>query len=218
MSFNVTVTPFQLSSTETWTASKFNQGFNPTIEVTGNLSGLSDWNSVNPVSKTFTATDLALDVLTATAHGLTTGQMVTVTSSGTLPTGLSSSAVYYARALTADTLTLHYTSAGASADTNRVDVSATGSGTHTLTYTVFSTGKPLIYNSGTSKWEYGIVQAASLPEYVGNSSSAPGVRGVVPQSPPTASDDYYLTIRGVWQQLPVPADGPGHQYLYENAN
>lgn len=215
MSFNVTVTPFQLSSTETWTASKFNQGFNPTIEVTGNLSGLSDWNSVNPVSKTFTATDLALDVLTATAHGLTTGQMVTVTSSGTLPTGLSSSAVYYARALTADTVTLHYTSAGASADTNRVDVSAAGSGTHTLTYTVFATGKPLIYNSGTSKWEYGIVQAASLPVFIGATSTTAGVRGAMPDVAP-ADRDKYFKGDGTMGNPALGVETAGNHWLYHS--
>lgn len=197
MSFTVTVTPFQLSPTETWTTPKFNQGFNPTIAVTGNLDALSNWNLVSAVTKTFTATDLTNDIITATAHGLTTGQRVTVSSSGTLPTGLSSTANYYARALTVDTMSLHYTSAGASAATDRVDLTAVGSGTHTLSYTVYATGQPLVWNAATSKWEYGIVAANNLPEFVGATSSAPGVRGAVPQPAP-ADIGKFLKADGTW--------------------
>ncbi len=197
MAFNATVTAFQLSATETWTTAKFNQGFNPTVTVTGNLESVSNWNTVSAVTKTFTASDLVLDVITAVAHGLSTGQAVTVSTTTTLPTGLSSTATYYARALTVDTLSLHYTSAGASAGTSRVDISAGGSGTHTLSYTVYATGAPLIYNAGTSKWEYGRVQAISLPEFVGATASAPGVRGAVPQ-PGIADTAKFLKADGTW--------------------
>lgn len=212
----VTVTPFQLSSTETWTTAKFNQGFSPTITVTGNLEALSNWNTVSATTKTFTVTDLANDVITAVGHGMSTGQAVTVTTTTTLPTGLSASATYYARALTVDTLSLHYTTAGASAASDRVDISSTGTGTHTLSYTVYATGQPLIWNAGTSKWEYGIVKAANLPEYQGNSSSSPSTRGVVPSAPPTTGTDYYLNIRGAWTQFPSPSDVGNNLYLNEN--
>lgn len=197
MAFTATVTAFQLSATETWTTAKLNQGFNPTITVTGNLEGVSNWNTVSAVTKTFTVTDLTNDVITAVGHGLSTGQAVTVSSTTTLPTGLSSTATYYARALTVDTLSLHYTSAGASAGTSRVDISAVGSGTHTLSYTVYATGAPLIYNTGTSKWEYGRVQAASLPEFVGATATQPGVRGAVPQPGP-ADVTRFLKADGTW--------------------
>lgn len=197
MSFNATVTPFQLSATETWTTAKFNQGFNPTITVTGNLEAISNWNTVSAVTKTFTVTDLVNDVITAVAHGLGTGQATTVTTTVTLPTGLASTATYYARALTVDTMSLHYTSAGAVAGTNRVDISSTGTGVHTLSYTVYATGAPLIYNTGTSDWEYGIVQAASLPEFVGATASEPGVRGAVPQPGPSDVAKF-LKADGTW--------------------
>ncbi len=213
--FTATVTPFQLSPTERWTTAKFNQGFNATITVTGNLESVSNWNTVSAVTKTFTATDLVLDVITAVAHGLSIGQAVTVSSTVTLPTGLSSTATYYARALTVDTLSLHYTSAGASAGTNRVDISAVGSGTHTLSYTVYATGAPLIYNTGTSKWEYGRVQAISLPEAVGATTSQPGVRGAVPQPGPGAPEDY-LARDMTYRQLPSPSDVGNNLYLNEN--
>jgi hypothetical protein len=68
MSLTVTVTAFQLSTTEDWTTSKFNQGFNPTISVTGNLSALTDFNTISDVSKAFTATDLSLDEITLAAR------------------------------------------------------------------------------------------------------------------------------------------------------
>jgi hypothetical protein len=167
------------------------------------------------VTKTFTVTDLVNDVITAVAHGLSTGQAVTVTTTTTLPTGLSSSATYYARALTVDTMSLHYTSAGATAATARVDISSTGTGVHTLSYTVYATGAPLIWNSGTSKWEYGIVQAISLPEAIGATTSQPGVRGAVPQPGPGALDDYLsrdMTYRAI-PSFPQANAATRFQYL-----
>jgi hypothetical protein len=198
MSFSAVVTPFQFSTTETWTTPKFNQGFNPTISVTGNLEALTNWNTVSAVSKTFTATDLVNDVLTTVAHGLTTGQALTVANSGGgLPAGLVAATTYYARTLTADTFSLHYTSAGATAATARVDITTAGSGTQTATWTVFATGKPLIFNAGTSKWETGIVTALNLPEFVGATASAPGTRGAVPQPGP-ADTAKFLKADGTW--------------------
>ncbi len=82
-------------------------------------------------TKTFTVV-AATNVLTATAHGLTTGQPVRVSSTTTLPAGLSAGVTYYAHYLSADTLTLHTTNAGAVADTGVVDITDTGTGTHSL--------------------------------------------------------------------------------------
>lgn len=50
MALTVTFTPFQLSSTEVWTAAKFNQGFNPTVSVTGATTALSDWAATAPTA------------------------------------------------------------------------------------------------------------------------------------------------------------------------
>ena len=82
-------------------------------------------------TKTFTAV-AATDICTAAAHGLTTGQPVRVTSTTTLPAGLTAGVTYYAHWLSADTFTLHTTNAGAVADTGVVDITDTGTGTHTL--------------------------------------------------------------------------------------
>ncbi|MFO8014745.1 MAG: hypothetical protein R6X20_15735 [Phycisphaerae bacterium] len=81
---------------------------------------------------TFTA-DAGTDTLTtASDHDYNTGQPVQVSTTGTLPAGLSTGTTYYARRTGTDTLTLHPTSADAVADTNTVDITDTGTGTHTI--------------------------------------------------------------------------------------
>lgn len=89
-------------------------------------------NSINLGSLaglTFTAaTD---DYITCAGHTLRDGDVVVVSSSGTLPTGLSANTLYYVRDLQADgTFKVSATDGGAA-----VDITATGSGTHTLTET-----------------------------------------------------------------------------------
>ena len=190
MPLTVTVTAFQLSTTEDWTTSKFNQGFNPTISVSGNLSALTDFNTVSDVSKAFTVTDLALDEITlASAHSLSAPATVDavrrarVSSTTTLPSGLVASTTYdyYIRPVSTDKLTLHTTPAGAIANTNRVDIADVGTGVHTIVWRNYAVGPALIRNETTSKWELGILQRDSLPEMLGASSTAAGARGAVPQ-------------------------------------
>lgn len=80
--------------------------------------------------------DVTNDIITHTAHGLTTGLRVWVsTTAGTIPTGLTMGTSYYAIALTADTYALATSSTNAVAGT-KVDITANiGSstiGTHPL--------------------------------------------------------------------------------------
>lgn len=75
------------------------------------------------------ATDI---VTTASAHGYATGDAVSVFSGTTLPAPLAATATYFARVLSSTTLTLHTTAAGAVANTGRVDITTTGSGTHNI--------------------------------------------------------------------------------------
>lgn len=84
-----------------------------------------DLDSVALPTATFTA-DAGTDFATSAAHGLTNGQRVTVSSSGTLPAGLSDTLTYYVVNKTTDTFQLSLTSGGAA-----VDITSTGSGTHT---------------------------------------------------------------------------------------
>lgn len=79
---------------------------------------------------------LATDVLTATAHGLTTGTIVYPGTTGVFPTtspALDSDTPLYVRNVSANTITLHTTSAGASGNTGKVDFSGAGSGVLFLT-------------------------------------------------------------------------------------
>jgi len=84
------------------------------------------------VSAAFTA-DAATDELTATAHSFRTADPVTLSNSGgALPTGTYSDRFYYVRAINANTLKLYQTAADATANTNAVDITVAGSGTHTI--------------------------------------------------------------------------------------
>lgn len=68
-----------------------------------------------------------------------TGMVVQVTTSGVLPTGISAVTNYFVRRLSATTISLYATLANAldtTATTGRVDITATGSGNHTLTCTL----------------------------------------------------------------------------------
>jgi hypothetical protein len=84
--------------------------------------------------KTFAPADYntSTNVITVTAHGFATGDQAWFYSTGALPNGILFYKRYYVRKLSADTLAIYRTSANASADTNRVASTATGSGTHTI--------------------------------------------------------------------------------------
>lgn len=78
-------------------------------------------------TSTFTAA--TTDICTITAHGLTAGTRVTVASGTTLPAGLAASTNYYLRDVTTNTFKLSLTPNGSA-----VDITDTGTGTHTLTW------------------------------------------------------------------------------------
>jgi hypothetical protein len=86
--------------------------------------------SNNATGQTFTAA--TTDICTATAHGFKTGDRVRLTTTTTLPAGLAAATTYYVIYLTADTFKLASTDALATAGT-AVDVTDTGTGTHTVT-------------------------------------------------------------------------------------
>lgn len=208
MSFTVTLIPGTYwASTDNVDDGKLNLTGNPTITVAGALSSLSDYSVVTPVTKTFTTFDLTNDILRVVSQVASTGQRVKVSSTTTLPGGLSASYEYFLRVDGTNPgtdFTLHYTYAGAIANTNRVDVSSAGTGTHTLTYYTYVTGAPFIYDSAGGTWEKGIVSAENLPEFVGATASAPGTRGAVPQPGP-ADTNKFLNGAGQWATPDVAA-------------
>lgn len=119
------------------------------------------------VPRTFTAA--TTDICTAAAHGYSTGYMLRLSTSGALPGGLSAGTDYFAIRLTADTFKLASTYANAVAGT-AVDVTSTGSGTHTLTGDLVQPG--IIYSDDSgATWTTLFYGSSSLPahspEYTG---------------------------------------------------
>lgn len=81
-----------------------------------------------------TCTAATTDIITCVDHKLQAGGAVRFTTTTTLPTGLVAGTTYYATAgtITADTFKVSDTLAHALAGTNIVDITSTGSGTHTV--------------------------------------------------------------------------------------
>jgi len=78
------------------------------------------------VGAAFVASSSSGLLLTDTAHGLVDGRAITVTTAGTLPTGLSADVNYYVRDKTADTFKVALTQGGTA-----IAWTDAGSGTHT---------------------------------------------------------------------------------------
>lgn len=81
--------------------------------------------------QTFTAA--TTDVVTIASHGFTSGDgPYRLSSSGTLPTGLTAGVDYWVSVIDANTFKFALSKDKAVAGDNVVDITATGSGTHTL--------------------------------------------------------------------------------------
>lgn len=78
--------------------------------------------------KTANFTAATTDVITSNAHGLKDGDMVVLTTTGTLPAGLAIGTVYYVIQAATNTFKL-----AATANGMPVDITDTGTGTHTFT-------------------------------------------------------------------------------------
>ena len=78
------------------------------------------------ISQNANFTAATTDIVTSAAHGLPNGTAVTLTSTTTLPAGLSVATTYYVISSTADTFKLSLSVGGAA-----VDITGTGTGTHT---------------------------------------------------------------------------------------
>lgn len=73
---------------------------------------------------TFTA-DAGTDFITATGHGLSSGNLIVLQTTGTLPAGLSANTPYYLRDVTTNTFKLASSVGGAA-----INITDAGSGTH----------------------------------------------------------------------------------------
>ena len=100
------------------------------------------FDAVTRLTATFTAA--TTDIITSSTHGLSNGDRVELTTTGTLPAGLELDTIYYVMVIDANTFKL---SAEKVLDGNgtAVDITDTGSGTHTFTIT--DVGEPVMVQS-----------------------------------------------------------------------
>lgn len=102
------------------------------FDTAGQMEG---YDSANTFHTWGTFTAATTDIATMTAHNFVTGQgPVQVSTSGTLPTGLAASTNYWIEVINANTFYFHSTEQGArdSSSATQIDITGTGSGTHTL--------------------------------------------------------------------------------------
>jgi hypothetical protein len=130
---------------------------------------------------------------TATAHGLKTGDKIQLTTTGTLPTGLSLLTDYYIIRTGADTMNFCPTLADALAGTNKVATSGAGSGTHT--WTLFPTTAGALTLLGT--YSYVVTYYNST---TGQESQPFALANAVTITLTTTNAKVYL------QDIPVSAD------------
>lgn len=93
------------------------------------------------VTHTVTISNASPGVVTDTAHGLVNGQALYLTTTGTLPTGLSPNVQYFVANKTTNTYELSATYGGSS-----INTSSAGSGTHTANVTSYNA----VHNLGTT--------------------------------------------------------------------
>jgi hypothetical protein len=148
-------------------------------------------------AQTFTAA--TSDICTATAHGLRTGDKVRLTTSNTLPAGLSLATTYFVIRLSADTFSLASTDALAVAGT-AVDITGTGTGTHTVTGYENTTG--IFFESRA------IAVLAGLPNTTNELAQAFGIPQVMAFTPMTEPESGFSASLVRWQ-----AAGTGDLYV-----
>jgi microcystin-dependent protein len=95
--------------------------------------------AIVPSKGTVTITIATPGVVSLTSHGFQTGDMIYLTTTGALPTGLSQNTIYYVINVTTSTFRLATSAANAAAGT-AINTSGTQSGTHTLRYCPYGLG------------------------------------------------------------------------------
>ena len=124
-----------------------------TMKMLNGASLVHDYMAANFVAHTFTWPGSG-NVFTSTAHGYQTTWIGYLTTSGTLPTGLSTGTPYFINRVTANTFAL-YTSAGGALGGNGITPSGAGSGTFTFTPSTFVCIFCSIFTAATDgKMEY----------------------------------------------------------------
>lgn len=144
-------------------------GYWPMTQWTGAVGALT-YNSITLAATTYVDTTNNWISGVTSATWLTAGVPFKIRPTGTIPTGLSSSLVYYAGKPTADRVQFHTTYADAIAGTNATDISAQGT-SNVVLYPAFvkdwsGNGNDMIFGAATSD-----SQAFVTAPYMSNASS-----------------------------------------------
>ncbi len=97
------------------------------------------FSTISPSRGTITVTIASPAVVTLSAHGFQTGDIVYLTTTGALPTGLAQNTLYYVISVNSTTFRLATSAANAAAGT-AINTSGTQSGTHTLFHCPYGLG------------------------------------------------------------------------------
>jgi len=163
-------TIFQSAEQFTLTAGKT---YKLDCKLAGNLRGggtqkvgvMLGWSTSN----TFTVNTGTKILTTSGAHGLSTGDKVALAQSAAwpdaeLPGGLSMTVGYFARVLSPTTLTLHPTATDATNNTNIVNITTTGTGTHSISKVTYHEERSIGETDATTSFSSGnITVSGSTP-------------------------------------------------------
>lgn len=161
--------------------------FSATVDRLWRLDNTAlSWVPVSKVTALTSISNASPAVFTLVAHGLSDDDQIVLSTSGTLPAGLTAGTVYYVIEAADDTFQVSTTSGGSA-----VNTSSAGSGTHSFTDSYSDV-------PSTDQWQFSqhgnrviAVQANSAPQsYVLGTSAAFADLG---GSPPTAR---YITVVG----------------------
>ena len=97
------------------------------------------FSTITPSRGTITVTIASPAVVTLSAHGFQTGDIIYLTTTGALPTGLTINTLYYVINVTSSTFRLATSAANAAVPTP-INTSGTQSGTHTLFHCPYGLG------------------------------------------------------------------------------
>lgn len=98
------------------------------------------FDAVSLLTATFTAA--VTNIVTSNSHGLSNGDALLLTTTDTLPAGLSANTIYYVCFVTTNTFKLSVDKPDSNGIISVVDITDTGTGTHT--FTVCKTGQPIL--------------------------------------------------------------------------
>lgn len=166
----------------------------------GGFAAIYEWpgfSANNAAGQGFTAA--TTDICTATAHGFKTGDRVRLTTTTTLPAGLAAATTYYVIYVSANTFKLASTDANATAGT-AVDVTDTGTGTHTVT------GYENVI--GAFFEPAAIALRAGVPSHTAELAAALGIPQTMAMEMMTDPDSGFSMALMKWQ-----APGTAHLYL-----